>query len=178
MKSLPDYLALRLDILFVGINPSIVSAEQGHYYANPRNRFWRAFNLAGMAPEPLWPESDYRVLEFGMGFTDLAKRPTRGMSDLRADEFRQGAAALREKLRRYRPRLVCFQGLTASAGYLRYTQGFRGRVTPGLQPSPPGEPAIFTMPSPSPANAAVSLEELVDWYRRLRGLRDELVRSG
>ena len=178
MKSLPDYLARGLDILFVGINPSMVSAEEGHYYANPRNRFWCAFNLAGMTPEPLSPETDYRVLEFGMGLTDLAKRPSRGMGDLRADEFRQGAAALQEKLDSYRPRLVCFQGLTASGGYLRYTQGFRGRVTPGRQVTPAGEPIIFAMPSPSPANAAVSLEELAGWHRQVRELRDELARSG
>ena len=65
MKTLPDYLAFDLDILFVGINPSIASSVNGHYYANPRNRFWRAFNLASFIPVPLSPETDYRVLEFG-----------------------------------------------------------------------------------------------------------------
>ena len=29
-----------LDVVFVGFNPSPLAAALGHYYANPRNRFW------------------------------------------------------------------------------------------------------------------------------------------
>lgn len=172
MKTLPDYLAPGLDVVFVGINPSIPSAQQGHYYANPRNRFWRAFNLAELAPEPLGPETDFRMLEFGMGFTDLVKRPSRGVADLTAEEFRRGAAILHEKLGRHHPRLVCFQGIMAYDRYRRYTQGLRGPVSHGLQDGLPGTPRHFVAPSPSPANAAVSLDALVGWYRQLKGLRD------
>ena len=38
MKTLPDYLAPGLDIVFVGINPGRYSAEVGHYFATSRNR--------------------------------------------------------------------------------------------------------------------------------------------
>ena len=172
MKTLPDYLAPDLGILFVGINPSIPSAQQGHYYANPRNRFWRAFNLAGLAPEPLGPETDYRVLEFGIGFTDLVKRPSRGVADLAAGDFREGAAVLQGKLARYQPRLVCFQGIMVYQRYLRYTGGRGAKVALGLQQMPTGASRHFVAPNPSPANAAFSLEALADWYRRLKGLRD------
>ena len=178
MKTLPDYLAPGLEIIFVGINPSIPSAQQGHYYANPRNRFWRAFNLAEMAREPLWPETDYRVLEFGMGFTDLVKRPSRGVADLKAEEFRRGTALLQQKLRRYRPRLVCFQGIMVYERYLRYTGGLDGKVAGGLQHKPLGPPRHFVAPNPSPANAGVSLEALASWYCQLKGLRDGLGNSG
>ena len=171
LKTLPDYLAPGLDILFVGINPSIPSARQGHYYANPRNRFWRAFNLAELAPEPLGPETDHRVLEFGIGFTDLVKRPTAGVADLVAQDFREGATVLQEKLARYQPRLVCFQGIMVYQRYLRYTAGLGGKVALGLQRMTSGASLHFVAPNPSPANAAVSLGALVDWYR---GLKDEL----
>jgi 2'-5' RNA ligase len=183
LRTLPDYLAPGLDIIFVGINPSIPSARQGHYYANPRNRFWRAFNLAELTSEPLGPETDHRVLEFGMGFTDLVKRPSAGVADLVAADFREGAAVLAEKLARYRPRLVCFQGVMVYQRYLRYTVGLVGKVALGVQGMSSGDSRHFVAPNPSPANAAVSLEALVDWYRRLKeelrglGQREEGVRA-
>ena len=39
LVTLPDHLREGLEILFVGLNPSEYSAEVGHYFANPRNRF-------------------------------------------------------------------------------------------------------------------------------------------
>ncbi len=42
--SLPDLLRPGLDVVFVGINPSIYSVQQGHYFARRANRFWPAFS--------------------------------------------------------------------------------------------------------------------------------------
>ena len=44
VPTLPDYLTDGLDIVFVGLNPSEFSVQAGHYFANPRNRFWAALN--------------------------------------------------------------------------------------------------------------------------------------
>lgn len=44
---LPDQLRLNLRLVFVGTAASTRSAELGHYYAHPGNRFWRAFHEAG-----------------------------------------------------------------------------------------------------------------------------------
>ena len=173
LETLPDYLAPSLDMVFVGINPSLYSARTGHYFAQPRNRFWRAFNASGLAPEPLSPETDHRFLEFNMGFTDLVKRPTRGIGELTSDDFRHGALVLQEKLQHYQPRLVCFQGITAYTHYLRYAEGTQQRVSPGLQSHVIGRSRVFVVPNPSPANAAFSLDTLVGWYRKLKELRDE-----
>ena len=46
--TLNDYLRPGLDIVFVGLNPSQYSVEVGHYFANPRNRFWAALNRSGL----------------------------------------------------------------------------------------------------------------------------------
>ena len=97
METLPDHLQPGLDIVLVGLNPSIPSAQTGRYFANPRNRFWRAFNAAGLTPEALGPETDHRMLEFGIGMTDVVKRPTAGVSDLKAADFREGASDLQGK---------------------------------------------------------------------------------
>jgi hypothetical protein len=42
-----------LSVLFVGINPSLRSAEVGHHFARPGNRFWPALHAAGFTPRLL-----------------------------------------------------------------------------------------------------------------------------
>ena len=96
METLPDYLQPGLDIVLVGLNPSTPSARTGHYFANPRNRFWPAFNGAELTPEPLTAETDYRVLEFGIGMTDIVKRPTPGVADLKTADFHGGVLDLQD----------------------------------------------------------------------------------
>ena len=88
METLPDHLRPGLDIVLVGLNPSIPSARTGRYFANPRNRFWRAFNASGLVPEPLGPETDHRMLEFGIGMTDVVKRPSAGVGERRQTSAR------------------------------------------------------------------------------------------
>ena len=122
MKTLPDYLKEDLDIVLVGLNPSEVSVERGHYFANPRNRFWRAFNQSGLVDAPVSMEEDYKLPDYGIGFTDLVKRPSRQASALRAKDYREGAPILKEKLLRWEPAIVCFQGLMVYANYLRYSR--------------------------------------------------------
>ncbi|MGH6908499.1 MAG: uracil-DNA glycosylase family protein [Nitrospiraceae bacterium] len=56
MKTLSDYLRPGLAIVSIGLNPSVLSAKKGFYFAHPRNRFWRALNASGL----LWPQpGDY-----------------------------------------------------------------------------------------------------------------------
>ena len=174
MKTLPDYLAPGLDIVLVGLNPGLHSARVGHYFAAPRNRFWTAINRSGLLRGPLDAFTDYKILEQGMGFTDVVKRPSSGASDLRAADFRHWAPLLKEKLERLQPRIVCFHGATAYRNYLRYAEGVNERPELGLQPRAIGDARVFLLPNPSPANASFSADDLVSWYRRLKDLRDEL----
>ena len=172
MRTLPDYLADGLDIIFVGLNPGLYSVEVGHYFATPRNRFWTAINLSGLLAEPACAEQDHRLLLHGIGLTDVVKRPTRGASELRAADFRRWAPVLKEKLERHRPRIVCFHGTTAYRGYMKYAGGRVDQPGLGVQPVVIGSSLVFVTPNPSPANAAWSLADLVEWYRRLADLRD------
>ena len=138
IQTLPDYLAPGLDIAFVGINPGAYSAEVGHYFATPANRFWPAINRSGLFPEPLTAEDDHRVLEFGVGLTDVVKRPSSSASKLRAADYRLWAPVLRENLERFAPSIVCFHGVTAYRGYLKYAEGVDCRPELGLQDRPIG----------------------------------------
>ncbi len=166
--TLPDHLREGLDLLFVGLNPSQYSAEVGHYFANPRNRFWPAFNLSGLVGREVTAEEDATLLDDGIGFTDVAKRPTPMGSALRASDFRQWAPVLREKIIRFAPRLVCFHGLIAYKAYLQHGEGLKERPQLGLQERKIGISAVFVVPNPSPANAKYSLSDLAEWYGRLR----------
>ena len=171
--TLPDHLREGLDLLFVGLNPSQYSAEVGHYFANPRNRFWPAFNLSGLVARQVTAEEDATLLDDGIGFTDVAKRPTPMGSGLRAADFREWAPVLKEKVLQYAPKLVCFHGLMAYKAYLQHGEGVKEKPELGLQARSIGASAVFVVPNPSPANAKYSLNDLAEWYGRLKEARQQ-----
>lgn len=171
VETLPDLLAPGIDLLFVGINPSLYSARAGHYYARPGNLFWRCLHEAGLTPVRLQPEEDRRVLEWGIGITDCVKRPTLAAVEVAPAEFRDGAEALAGKIARFRPLVVCFNGLAG------YRGAFDPRAGLGQQPVRLEGAAVFVVPSTSGANAAYSRDQRVEWFLRLRKLRDELKES-
>src|SRR5262249_38637853 len=39
-KLVPDLIAKNLVVLFVGINPGLYTADIGHHFGRPGNRFW------------------------------------------------------------------------------------------------------------------------------------------
>ena len=177
MKTLPDYLRPGLDIVSIGINPSLPSVERGFYFANPRNRFWRALNASNLANELLDPgiASQQRLVDkFGIGFTDLVKRPSANAKDLKAADYREWAPVLRDKLLQYQPRIAWFQGKLAYGHYLRYAEKLKPDIGWGRQPKGISGILCFVTPNPSPANAAYSLDDLIAWYDRLAKLRDAL----
>jgi TDG/mug DNA glycosylase family protein len=166
--TLPDLLDGDVDLLFVGINPGMKSARVGHYYAGPGNLFWRCLYESGLTSELLTPQQDRRVREWGIGITDCVKRATRNASEVRPQEFREAAEALVRKIERCAPRLVCFNGL------MGYRQTLDPNASLGLQPGTLGGAPVFVVPSTSAANAGFTREERVEWFRRLRELRDRL----
>lgn len=167
-KSLPDYLRPGLDIVFVGLNPGLYSAQIGRYFAHRQNRFWPALAASGLVPEMVSPENDVRLPDWGIGLTDVVKRPTSGIHELSPAEFRRGAKALEEKIAYYKPRIVCFVGFT---GY-RYCCGKAGGS--GRQDARFGGAHVFVIPSTSPRNAHYSLETIIAALRDLKEYRERL----
>jgi mismatch-specific thymine-DNA glycosylase len=163
---LPDSLRPDLDVVFVGANPGLHSAAVGHYYARPGNAFWPLLHEAGFVPEPLICSDDWRAPEFGIGLTDLVQRPTRGVDDLSAEEMREGAQRLEGRLRRVRPRLICFNGKGIY-------EAFSGRrCSMGLQPDRLGDALIYVMPSTSPRTAAYQRPDKLCFFRELKRIVD------
>ncbi len=157
-----DLLKPGLELLFCGYNPSLRSGLSGHHYAHPGNRFWRVLFAAGVTDRMYLPEDDGRLLDLGIGFTNLASRPTRRADELTREEIRAGAAALLAKLERCKPRAVAYTGI----GVYRWFRA-TSKVGWGVQEDAavPGV-ADVVVPSPSGLNR-MSFEELVDHYRVL-----------
>ncbi|MBM3942562.1 MAG: mismatch-specific DNA-glycosylase [SAR202 cluster bacterium] len=166
--TLQDSLAEGLELVFIGLNPASYSVRAGHYFANPRNRFWRALNQSGLVDRELSPRDDVHLRDYGIGFTDVVKRPTPQASGLTAADFRRWAPVLKNKLLQYQPRIACFHGMVGYKAYLKYGEGVEEQPTLGKQPRAVGVTHIFVVPNPSPANAQFSLEDLVYWYKELK----------
>lgn len=172
LPELPDYLTRGLKVVFVGFNPSVYSAAAGHYYARPANQFWRCLNGSGLLPGgiSLGPQDDWRLPEFGLGVTDVVKRPTRSCSDLRASDYKAGVKTLSGKLERCSPEAVAFNGKGVFEAFQRFreTRGLPMRpVSLGPQAPANGGTRMFVLPSTSPINARLSLGEKLAYFRRL-----------
>ena len=152
-----------LDVLFCGINPSLLSAERGHHFARPGNRFWPALHGSGFTPRLLSPDEDGSLPRYGLGITNVVDRPTRAASELTTAELRAGMAALGRLVERVEPRVVAVVGLGAwREGFSRPDAGL------GLQPETVGGRPVWVLPNPSGLNAHYQLPELVRLFGELR----------
>jgi len=148
VETLEDLLAEGLDVLFVGYNPNPYAVSHGHYYARRANRFWEDLHEAGFVPRVLrGPGEDREILAHGLGLTDVIKRPTPTIDGLGSEEFKRGFARLDGVIARYRPRVVCFNGLGLRERYQRWGQ-------------PPEGILIRAVPSTSPRNNGLRAERL------------------
>ncbi len=165
-QTLPDYLRPGLDVVFVGANPGLVSAEKGHYYARKGNMFWPLLHESGLVSKALTFADDSCVNQFGIGLTDLVQRATAGVSDLSRAEMAKGAQRLREKLLRYRPRVVCFNGKAIAEAFLDR------RCALGLQPERWEGMLVYVMPSTSARTASYQRADKLRFFRELKRLVD------
>lgn len=173
--TLPDLLRDGLDVVFVGINPSIYSARKGHYFARPTNRFWPCLSRsvlsrnarAALLVEKLGPEYDVALPAYGIGFTDIVKRATARAADVGSSEFAAGVEVLLAKLERFRPRVACFHGVTGYRHVRRLLTGTVVDIKLGLQELRLGSTRMYLVPNPSGANAHFTPAEQTLWYDRL-----------
>ena len=171
-------------VLFVGINPGIRSAAIGHHFAGYSNRFWKLLFDARLVPEPIGPEDDWRLPAWGFGITNLIPRTTPGIDTLRPQEYVDGERALRRKVRRWKPEIVAFVGVTLYRALRKKGSGvFLGefvKKTPdpffrcGLQSEQFEGARVFVLPNPSGRNANFSYAQMLAAFRRLA----RAIRSG
>jgi double-stranded uracil-DNA glycosylase len=168
-QPLPDLVAPRLSALFVGINPSVRSAELGHHFAGRGNRFWKLLYESGLIAEPITFLEDRRLPSLGLGLTNIVDRATPSCSDLLPEDYRLGRKRLAKKILRLEPKVVAFVGVVVFREYFLA----RGAVAVGLQVEKIGASSVFVVPNPSGRNAHYSYARMVEVYRELA----ELIRA-
>jgi double-stranded uracil-DNA glycosylase len=178
---LKDIVVPRPRILFVGINPSLRSEAAGHHFASPGNPFWRLLFAARLVPVELTHTEDRRLAEFGLALTNLCPRATRAAAELGRAEIERGQRTLAAKVRRLRPEVVAFVGITI---YREFSRAFSathrraGRDGQGSDPGAAGAGAklellygarVFVLPNPSGLNASFpGFKHKLVWFERLR----------
>jgi len=163
--TVPDLISPGLAVLFCGINPGLYSGATGHHFARPGNRFWRTLHAAGFTDRLVRPWEESRLLEYGLGITNLVARATATAAELGQDELRAGRSRLKRKVRRFRPQAVAVLGIGA------YRLAFdRPEAGVGRQPGLLGEAILWVLPNPSGLNANHQLPELTRAFRDLRAL--------
>ena len=169
LKPLKDRVRPPVRVLFVGINPGVRSAAIGHHFAGYSNRFWKLLFESGLVPEPIRAEDDGRLPEWGYGITNLIARPTPGIDTLEAGEYLAGLRVLRRKVRRWRPRIVVFLGVTLYRAVCARRPAVP--VVPGLQAERFEAARVFVLPNPSGRNANYSYRQMLDAFRDLQASR-------
>lgn len=161
MRTLPDYLRPGMKLVIVGFNPGERSARVGHYYAGRGNQFWPLLYEGRIVPELLEYRDDRRLIEFGVGLTDLVKRSTRGIEELHREEFAEGRVLLAKKLEQFGPRVIAFNGK------LVY-ENFAGRKCKlGLQKERLYGARVFVLPSTSAQNAGLARGLKLRYFKQL-----------
>lgn len=143
-------------ILILGSFPSVKSRETGFYYGHKQNRFWRMLSAIFNIEEPVSiEEKKEMLLAHGIAVYDVIEScDIKGSSD---SSIKNAVPADIQKIvEKADIGLIILNGGTASRLFQKYQQsGYTGRV--------------ITLPSTSPANAAFSLERLIElWGREIR----------
>jgi TDG/mug DNA glycosylase family protein len=182
-KGLPDHVRPGLRVLFVGINPGMRSEQVGHHFAGYSNRFWKLLRESRLVPEPIRPQDDARLLEWGYGITNLVRRATPGIEDLEPADYEAGRRRLVALIRRNHPAIVALVGVTlyrvlfgARPGASAHRRARpTGASTAGPAPPPLGlrderlgGAPVFVLPNPSGRNANFSYGEMLAAFRELR----------
>ena len=161
----PDLAGPGMRLLFVGINPGLMTAALQIHFGNPGNRFRPALVGAGLLPPldgapPGMTEADLATLvSRGVGITNLVRRATARADELTRAELVAGGASLEAFVAEHRPKVVAVLGVTA------YRIAFaQPRATAGRQPGRLAGAELWVVPNPSGLNARETIPSLAAAY--------------
>jgi double-stranded uracil-DNA glycosylase len=161
---LQDLLRPNLKVVFCGTQAGTASARRGAYYAGRGNRFWPILKLTSLVPE-LKPEDFARLLEFGIGLTDLCKATFGPDSGLRRSHFDVGG--FRRRIEENSPKIVAFTGKRAAVEVLDTASS---QLEYGLQDRSIGRSRVFVLPSTS--GMAIKYWDERHWFDLARSIHE------
>lgn len=153
--SFPPIASADIEVLILGSIPGDRSIAENEYYAHPQNRFWRMLaNITRNEIPNSYSEKKNFLLKHKIGLWDVAHkavRPGSMDSDIRNSEPND---------------LQIFIGRHSHLKAI----GFNGRKAEALFDSFFERSAMITyhsLPSTSPANARITLEQLCERWKKL-----------
>ena len=142
------------EILILGSFPSVKSRENAFYYGHPQNRFWRVLSAVWKSELPHdIPAKRAFLLRHKIALWDVIH--SCDISGSRDNSIRSIVPNDIGRILADCPiREIFANGKTAERLYIRYVQPFTGH-------------RITALPSTSPANAAWSLERLIEAWQKI-----------
>ena len=148
----PSFFDSESGILILGSFPSVKSREEGFYYGHPQNRFYKVLSSCFNEPLPIGIEDKKAFLaKHHIALSDsIMECLIVGSSDA---SIKQAAPMdLRPIFKEGKIKKILFNGKTAEKFFYKFQK---------IDKSIPS----VTMPSTSAANAAWSLEKLIEIYK-------------
>ncbi|GAB5489990.1 MAG: mismatch-specific DNA-glycosylase [Phototrophicaceae bacterium] len=141
---LPDLLVPNLKIVFCGTAASTVSARENAYYAKPSNYFWRTLHQINLTPYQFSPQEFNKLLDYGMGLTDIAKHSIGNDDVLAKSDF--DAQDLEQKIQAHQPAILAFTSKRAASEFFGKPTS---KISYGLQDDKLGVTQFWVLSSPS-----------------------------
>jgi len=113
---LPDVIKHDFKIVFCGMAVGKTSAKIGGYYAKIGNRFWNMLYELNFTKEKIKSCEYKKILKYNYGLTDLVKNQS-GM-DLKIVVAQSDINKLREKIKKYQPQILAFNGKEPAKNFL------------------------------------------------------------
>ena len=147
----PPVFDERSEILILGSFPSVKSREEGFYYGNPHNRFWKMLSVLFGERAGSIEEKKALLLSHRIALWDsIASCRIEGSSDSSITDIVPNR--IPELIAKTRITRILANGSKAYEAYMRHIHA-EGSIIP------------VRMPSTSPANAAWTLQKLIDAWR-------------
>lgn len=166
--TLPDLIGPDVRLLFVGINPGLLTVAVQSHFGRRGNRFYPALASAGIidhvidASNGFKPADVAHLEERGVGITNLVPLATARADELDTAALVTGGVALQQRVAEIKPAVVAVLGITAFR--LAFDQR---RAVVGRQPADLGGAQLWVLPNPSGLNAHATIASLATAYREV-----------
>jgi double-stranded uracil-DNA glycosylase len=157
---LQDLIKPNLDIIFCGTAVGNTSADEKLYYAKSGNEFYSILFKIGLTQKKINPSEYKTLLYYNIGLTDIAKDVSGNDNQLNDEDFNRENFI--EKIKKFNPKFVCFNGKKAAAVFLYNNPKKTKQVSYGLLNNTIGTTKLFVAPSTS-GNAKKYWDENI-WF--------------
>ena len=143
-------------ILILGSFPSVKSREEGFYYAHPQNRFWKIMErLFGTKLQTIDEKKAFLHKEHIALWDSIASCTIHGSADSAIENAT--ANDIKGLIEKTRINAIFTNGAKAHDIYMRYCLKNTGMIP-------------VKLPSTSPANAAYSLDRLLESWKTIQAI--------